>query len=140
MNHREYKKKVESAQGYASQCEVDLKSEISSLRAKVAVLEERANQETRLFQLLTGMQRRDYTSGASTTHQFMHKNTGFSFRLSVPDIHNECEVSYEPLKLGSAEGRIPEYFEDDGISFESQQLSAFFSKMLQPLQKCPPLS
>ena len=140
LRFAEYKKKMESVQRNATQYESDLKNEISTLRGKVAMLEERSNQESRLFQLLTGMQRKDYTSsGASTTHQFVHQRSGFSFRLNIPDIHNECEVSYEPLKLGNAMGRIPEYFEDDGISFDAKQLSAFFSKMLQPLQKCPPL-
>ena len=138
LRFAEYKKKAEAALESGSKSEDGLKNDISDLKTKVSKFEEASKREGRLFQMLTGMQRRDYTSGASTVHQFVHPKSGFSFRISVPDIHNECEVSYEPIKMGRASGRLPEYFEDEVLSFSSSQLSAFFAKMLNPLQKCPP--
>ena len=141
LRFAEYKKQVASAQEQSTRSEEDLKREMSNLRGKVAVAEEQAHRDRLLFQMLTGMQRRDFIAGGreSSAHEFRHGRSGFAFRVSIPDMRNESEVTYEMMNLGSAVGRLPEYFEDESISFSSSQLSAFFSKMLHPLQKCPAL-
>lgn len=141
LRFAEYKKQAAVAQEQSTRSEEDLRREIATLRGKIAVADEQAQGDKRLFHMLTGMQRRDFMSAGceSSSHEFRHRSSGFAFRISIPDMQRESEVTYEMMNLGTAVGRLPEYFEDESISFSSSQLSAFFSKMLNPLQKCPPL-